>query len=218
VRIFETAVMDPPKGNVVMETHNPPAEADLIGRLRSGDQGAYEQLVRDNIGRMLAVARRFLKNDEDAQDAVQEAFVNAFRSIDRFEGGARLSTWLHRIVVNAALMKLRSKRRRPESSIDELLPTFREDGHLDSPNSQWRSLPDTMVVRDEDRRYVREAIDKLPDTYRNVLLLRDIEGLDTAESAKVLGISENATKVRLHRARQALQSLLEPRFREETAS
>lgn len=218
MRIFETAVMDPPKGNVVMETHNPPAEADLIGRLRSGDQGAYEQLVRDNIGRMLAVARRFLKNDEDAQDAVQEAFVNAFRSIDRFEGGARLSTWLHRIVVNAALMKLRSKRRRPESSIDELLPTFREDGHLDSPNSQWRSLPDTMVVRDEDRRYVREAIDKLPDTYRNVLLLRDIEGLDTAESAKVLGISENATKVRLHRARQALQSLLEPRFREETAS
>lgn len=211
-------MIDPPKGNVVMETHNPPAEADLIGRLRDGDQGAYEELVRENIGRMLAVARRFLKNDEDAQDAVQEAFVNAFRSIDRFEGGSRLSTWLHRIVVNAALMRLRSKRRRPESSIDELLPTFREDGHLDHPNSQWRSLPDTMAVRDEDRRFVREAIDRLPDTYRNVLLLRDIEGLDTAESAKVLGISENATKVRLHRARQALQSLLEPRFREESAS
>lgn len=212
------AVMEAPKGNAVMETHNPPTEVDLVARLQSGDETAYEELVRENIGRMLAVARRFLKNEEDAQDAVQEAFVNAFRSIDRFEGGSRLSTWLHRIVVNAALMKLRSKRRRPESSIDELLPTFREDGHLEQPSSQWRSLPDTMVVREEDRVFVREAIDRLPDTYRNVLLLRDIEGLDTAESAAVLGISENATKVRLHRARQALQSLLEPRFREETVS
>lgn len=217
IELMEEAVTSE-GGAKLAEAKSPTVEFDLIQRLRGGDATAYEELVRENVGRMLTVARRFLKNEEDAQDAVQEAFINAYRSIDRFEGGSRLSTWLHRIVVNASLMKLRSKRRRPESSIEELLPTFREDGHLDPPASQWRKLPDTMLVRDEDRRFVREAIDKLPDTYRNVLLLRDIEGLDTAEAAKVLGISDNATKVRLHRARQALQQLLEPRFREETPS
>src|SRR5262249_42735560 len=93
-------------------------EPRLVEALRRGDEAAFAELIRLYGGRLLAVARRMLRVEEDARDAVQEAFVSAFRAIDRFEGGARLSTWLHRIVVNAALMRLRRQRRKPEQSID----------------------------------------------------------------------------------------------------
>src|ERR1043166_4980998 len=101
----------------------------LLAGLRAGDEQAFETLVRIYGGRMLAVARRFFRHDEDAQDVVQSAYLNAFRSVGQFEGQCLIGTWLHRIVVNTALMKLRSRRRKPETSIDELLPTFLEDGH-----------------------------------------------------------------------------------------
>jgi len=189
-------------------------EAELLAALRAGDDRAYEELVRSHGGRLLAVARRYLPSEEDAQDAVQEAFLSAFRSLDRFEGGSRLSTWLHRIVVNAALMKLRSRRRKPEQPIEELLPRFREDGHMERPADRWSRRADTPAERTEARALVRKAIDALPDSYRTVLLLRDIEELDTEETAQAMGISPNAVKTRLHRARQALRTLLEPHFRE----
>ena len=97
--------------------------------LRRGDEQACEELVRAHTSRLLAVARRYLRSEEDARDAVQEGFVAAFRSIARFQGGSSLSTWLHRIVINACLMRLRSSRRRPETSIEELLPRFDGSGH-----------------------------------------------------------------------------------------
>src|SRR6185436_15339591 len=93
-------------------------EADLLIALRAGRADAFEHLVRAHSGRMLSVCRRILRNDEEAKDAVQEAFLSAFRSIQSFEGTCRLGTWLHRIAVNASLMRLRSKKRRPEESID----------------------------------------------------------------------------------------------------
>jgi RNA polymerase sigma-70 factor (ECF subfamily) len=187
------------------------AEANLVARLRAGDEAAYAQLVREQGGRMLAVARRLLRSDDDAADAVQEAFISAFRAINGFEGGARLSTWLHRIVVNASLMRLRTRSRRPEVSIEELLPKFFEDGHhVDEPN-EWRSPgPLAAIERQELRDLVREQIDKLPADYRTVLMLRDIEGLDTKETAELLGVTPNAAKIRLHRARLALRGMLDP--------
>jgi RNA polymerase sigma-70 factor, ECF subfamily len=189
----------------------------LLPRLRRGEPDAYESLVRREMPRLLAVARRLLRSEEDAQDAVQDAFVSAFRSFDAFEGGCQISTWLHRIAVNAALMKLRAKRRRPEESIDELLPAFLEDGHHARHPHEWRDSAETLLARKEDRDYVRACIDRLPEAYRTVLLLRDIEDLDTAEAASALGTSETVVKVRLHRARQALRTLLEPRFRKDSA-
>jgi RNA polymerase sigma-70 factor (ECF subfamily) len=185
----------------------------LLARLREGDDAAFEELVRSQGGRLLAVARRFLANEEDARDAVQEAFLSAFRSLDRFEGNARLSTWLHRILVNAALMKLRTRRRKPEKSIEDLLPRFLEDGHLAIPASEWRKTPEAELERRELREIVQRSIQELPENYRNVLMLRDIEGLDTEEAANLMGISANAVKTRLHRARQALRGLLEPDLR-----
>ncbi|HTD53470.1 MAG TPA: sigma-70 family RNA polymerase sigma factor, partial [Thermoanaerobaculia bacterium] len=104
-------------------------EASLLGALRRGEEKAFEGMVRSFGPRLLSVARRFLRDEEDARDAVQEGFLSAYRSIGTFEGGSQISTWLHRIVVNACLMRLRTRKRRPEESIEELLPRFAEDGH-----------------------------------------------------------------------------------------
>ena len=192
-------------------------ETGLLERLRDGDNAAYEELVRENTPRLLAVARRFLRNEEDARDAVQEGFVSAFKALPRFEGGSKLSTWLHRIVVNAALMKLRTKKRKPERSIEDLLPAYKEDGHPEDFFEPWRETGADAASREEERDLVRKSIDRLPDNYRNVLLLRDIEGIDTAETAKLLDLTPGAVKTRLHRARLALRQVLDPYFREATA-
>jgi RNA polymerase sigma-70 factor (ECF subfamily) len=187
-------------------------EQDLVARLRAGDEAAFDMLVRTHAGRLLAVARRMLRAEEDARDAVQEAFLQAFRAIGRFEGGARLSTWLHRIVVNAGLMKLRTRKRKPEQSIETLLPSFLDDGHHEERFRSWEEPVDKALERAETRELVRRQIDALPESYRTVLVLRDIEGLDTEETARMLGLTVNATKIRLHRARQALRSMLAPHF------
>lgn len=182
----------------------------LLSRLRQGDEAAYEAFVRDYWPRMITVAGRFLSNEADAQDAVQEAFLSAFRGLDSFHEKSRLNTWLHRIVVNSALMKLRSKGRKPERPIDELLPTFKSDGHMANPTSQWAVSADSAANQREVQEVVRKGIDQLPDSYRSVLLLRDIEQRNTEETARLLGLSDAAVKTRLHRARQALRTLLHP--------
>ena len=189
----------------------------LLARLRAGEPAACEQLVRDHAGRLLAVARRLLRDEEDARDAVQEAFAAAFRGLARFEGASRLSTWLHRIVVNSALMRLRTRRRRPEEPIEPLLPRFLEDGHHAADHREWGAPAQRLLERAEARGLVRRAIDALPESYRTVLLLRDIEELDTAEVAGLAGLSESAVKTRLHRARLALRGLLQPHFGGEAA-
>lgn len=194
-------------------------EATLLLALRAGDQGAYETLVRTYSGRLLAVTRRYLHNEEDARDAVQDAFLSAFRALHTFTEGSLLSTWLHRIAINAALMKLRTRKRRPEDSIEDLLPKFiedghREDGHCGNPTRRWKE-PEGLLQQHETRTVVRACIERLPETYRTVLLLRDIEELETQAVAQMLDISPNAVKIRLHRARQALRTLLDPHFRED---
>src|SRR5262245_17155629 len=133
----------------------PADEADLIRRLREGEERAYEHLVRAYGGRMLAAARRLLPCADDAADAVQDAFLSAFKSLDRFEGTALLSTWLHRITINAALMKLRSKRHRDEVSIDSLLPTFATDGHRNDPRPAWTRSAASLLESQELRDMVR---------------------------------------------------------------
>jgi len=193
-------------------------EATLLAGLRAGDDQAFETLVKTHGGRMLAVARRFVRNDEDARDIVQSSYLSAFRSVGQFEGQCLIGTWLHRIVVNTALMKLRSRRRKPEAAIDDLLPTFHEDGHHVEQFSDWCAPADELMQRAETRAIVRGCIDQLPDNYREVLLLRDIEEMSTEESARALAMTPTAVKVRLHRARQALSTLLRKEFAVSTAT
>lgn len=183
-------------------------DKDLVARLRARDDGAFEQLVRRTTGSLLATARRFVRSEEDARDAVQSAFVRAIQALPKFRQESRLSTWLHRILVNECLMRLR--RRHDEVELDDtLLPAFQADGHQLQPSTDWSESAEAALQRSETKAIVQAAIDQLPDTYRTVLMLRDIEELEPAEAAELLGISTNVLKVRLHRARQALRTLLE---------
>jgi len=197
-----------------MESSISTTETALVAGLRAGDAAAYEQLVRDYGGRMLVVCERLLFNREDAKDAVQDAFVSVFRSLHTFDGRSQFSTWLHRIAINASLMKLRTKRRHPEQSIEELLPVFISDGHQKDPGSRWTMSSNEIFERNETQQLIRSKIESLPESYRNVLILRDIEELDTETVAVMLELSVGAVKVRLHRARQALRTLLQPIFGE----
>jgi RNA polymerase sigma-70 factor (ECF subfamily) len=189
----------------------PPPESELIDRLRGGEDAAYEALVREHGGRMLAVARRFFPSTHDADDAVQDAFISAFKSIADFEASSKLSTWLHQIIVNACLMKLRSRRRQDTRSLDDYLPQFASDGHHARSVPAW-TCPVARNMEAENRERVRKAINEMPDAYREVLLLRDIEEFDTEETARRLNTTAGNVKTRLHRARQVLRTHLEMMF------
>jgi RNA polymerase sigma-70 factor (ECF subfamily) len=206
-------------GSAVATEGSAGAEGDaaLLSRLRAGEPQAFEDLVRRQAPRLLAVTRRLLRNEQDAEDAVQDALISAFRSLETFAGAGRLSTWLHRIAVNAALMKLRAGKAKPEESIERLRPAFLRDGHHATDPWPWRDRADVAVERREDRDFVRACIAALPERYRTVLILRDIEELDGEETARLLGLTPSVVKVRLHRARQALRALLERRFRRGAA-
>jgi RNA polymerase sigma-70 factor (ECF subfamily) len=183
-------------------------EAALAAALRRADPAAFETIVRTYGGRMLAVARRILRDEDEAREAVQEAFISAFRAREQFAGASKLSTWLHRIAVNAALMRLRARSRQREEPIEPWLPAFENGGHHLERFQAPVEPADERLARDETRALVRAAIDELPESYRVVLLLRDIDQLSTDETAGLLGITPNAVKLRLHRARMALRAKL----------
>lgn len=189
---------------------SPAEEQSLILRLQAGENAAFEELVRRFGPRLLTVARRYFPCEHDAADALQDAFVSAFQAIRHFAGKSQLSTWLQRIVINACLMKLRARSRRPAVSIDELLPSFDDTGHHAAPVSAWSPRPLDELLDDELRSHVRRAIDQLPEIFRTVLVLRDLDGLDTDAAARELHVTPATIKTRLHRARQALRTLLEP--------
>lgn len=166
--------------------------------------------MRANAGRMLATARRLVRDEEDARDVVQEAFLAAFRALPEFAGQSRLSTWLHRITVNAALMKLRSQRRRPELRLEDLAPAFDETPRSALEQEPAFPAPDASVRGRQRQRAVRAGLARLPADYRTAIELRDLEERDTEETARLLGATPGAVKTRLHRARQALRALLPP--------
>ena len=184
-------------------------EANLVAGVKAGDQVACAKLVSLFGPRMMAVARRFLRCEDDCNDAIQDAFISALGALDRFEANSRLSTWLHRITVNSCLMKRRIDSARKERSIDDLLPTINGCGH---PRRSPAAMddPSTEAEIDDTRTVVRRAIDQLPDADRAVLVLRDIEEMGTAATAARLETSEHNVKRRLRRARQALCARLEP--------
>ena len=176
-------------------------EATLLARMQAGDDAAFEACVRAYCSRLLVVVRRILRNEEDAQDAVQETFLAAFKQIGGFQGLSSLGTWLHRIAVNAALMRLRHRQRHPEQSIENLLPHFGDDEHQIDPPALWKDCPGIGPSTPGGlRELVQHCIGKLPEMSPTVLLLRDIEGMDTDETARLLDTSAGVVKTRLHHA------------------
>lgn len=186
-------------------------EGQVLEGLRRGDDDAFERVYHRYGARMLATARRLLGNEEDARDAVQEAMLSAFKAVGRFEGGSQIGTWLHRIVVNAALMRLRTRKRKPEASIEELLPNYQADGHR-SLQAMDEPFPDQALERAQLMALLRACVAELPETYRQVYVLRDVEELSSEEVALAMGLTPNAVKIRLHRARQALMTLVQRRY------
>lgn len=186
----------------------PPPSAEerhLILGLREGNPASYAKLLSTYGGRMLAVARRIVQSDDDAQDCVQEAFLQAFRKISTFEERASLGSWLHRIVVNMALMKIRQHNRRRETPLEDHQAEFDANGAR-KPTAPERILESQNYLENREiQALIRQEIDALPTDFRNIILLRDIEEYNTAETASLLGLSLSSAKTRLHRARAALK-------------
>jgi len=183
-------------------------DASLVERARAGDRDAFEQLVRRHVASVHGRARAMLGSDADAADVTQEAFIRAHDKLDGFRGDAKFSSWLKGITTNLCLMRLRSKRRTPETSIEELLPTFQPDGH--HTQRPVHAFAETCGLDDllARQQLARRAIARLPDEYREILLLRRVQELSTEEAARVLAVSTTAAKLRLHRAHLALRALL----------
>ncbi len=183
-------------------------ERELVRRLRERDEDAFETMIRNNAPALLRVARRFFNNEQDARDVVQQAFASVAKAITGFEHQSRLSTWLYRILVNEALLELRRRRRRPEVSIEELLPSFDLNGKL-AIDPIGSTADELSNDRRETREFVRNCIARLPESYRVALMLRDIEDLTVDEAAAAIGVTPNALKVRVHRGRQALRGIVQ---------
>lgn len=189
-------------------------EAELVEGLRAGDSAAYRRLVDLNSANVYNVALKLLGNEQEAEDVLQETFLSAFRAIDRFEGRSKLSTWLYRIAYNASLMHLRKREQMTTFSLDR--PFGDDEQQTGEPSAlhlvDWSAVPDDQLLTAEARQEMDRAIAELPESLRATFVLRDIQGLSGAETAEILGISVQAVKNRLHRARLRLRGRLSSYF------
>lgn len=187
-------------------------EAALIARLRRRDTEALEILMERHAARVYRVAFGITRNDADAEEVVQDVFLSLFEKIAAFEERAALGTWLYRVATNTALLRRRGKRLELEVSLEDQLPTFRDDGHRAGERSfllaDWSASAEDGLLSDETQALVRRAIDMLPPHYRAVVMLRDVEELSNEETAEILGEPVSSVKSRLHRARMALREQL----------
>ena len=184
-------------------------DADLIAALRVRDASAAEQLVATYGDRAYRLALRLAGNREDAEEALQDAFWNVIRKIDTFRSDSALGSWIYRIVANAAYQKRRrGAHQRDSIPLDDVLPWFDEDGHHAEPIDDWSTRVEDPAIQREVQDALTAALDELPDHYRAVIVMHDVEGLSLAEVAESLGITVATVKSRAHRARLLLRKRL----------
>jgi RNA polymerase sigma-70 factor (ECF subfamily) len=193
------------------------SDEELVARAKQKDFDAFEELVARYDDRVYRLAFRIARNETEAKEIVQDTFLSVWRKLDGFKGDAQFSSWLYRVTANAALMRLRSLRRHAEISTEELDPGFLDRaaptfGQLGSPGENWAKRPDDELQSAELRDHIQAAVDSLPEIYRTVFLIRDVDGLSTEETADALGISVPTVKTRLHRARMALREAIRAYF------
>ena len=188
----------------------------LVAQVRAGDVSAYDTLVRKYERQLFRIAQHITQNREDAEDVMQDAFLKAFQKLDQFQGNSKFYTWLVRIAVNESLMRLRKRRTSKMVSIDEDLET--EEGTVPRDLADWAPDPEQNYNQAELADILRKTIQGLPQGFRVVFALRDMEGLSTEETAETLGLSVPAVKSRLLRARLQLRERLSRYFRKKNGS
>lgn len=191
--------------------HDTPEEAAIVDRARHGDAAAFTSLVQKYEPKIYRLAKHITQNDEDAEDVLQEAFLKAYSHLPNFQGQSKFYTWIVRIAVNEALMKLRKRKSDRSVSLDE--PQDTGEDVVTREIAVWEDDPEQKYSREELRSILDRAVDSLKPTFRTVFVLRDIEELSTEETAETLGISIPAVKSRLLRARLQLRERLTRLFR-----
>jgi RNA polymerase sigma-70 factor (ECF subfamily) len=191
-------------------------EMSLVQAARKGDVGAFEELIRRYDRNVFRIAQHITQNREDAEDVVQDAFLKAYQNLNQFQGQSKFYTWLVRIAVNEALMRLRRRRTAQFVSLDEDIET--EEDFVPREVADWSPNPEQMYSQEELRDILSRTIQGLPPGFRTVFVLRDVEGLSTEETAETLNLSIPAVKSRLLRARLQLRERLAKYFKKRKAS
>src|SRR5438874_9098788 len=186
-------------------------ELALVDAARHGDVGAFEQLIKRYDRNVFRIAQHITQNREDAEDVVQDAFIKAYQNLEQFQGNSKFYTWLVRIAVNEALMKLRRRKTSKTVSLDEDVET--EEGSMPREFADWSPNPEQQYGQSELSDILRKTIQGLPTSFRTVCVLRDVEGLSTEETAEMLDLSIPAVKSRLLRARLQLRERLNKYFK-----
>jgi RNA polymerase sigma-70 factor (ECF subfamily) len=191
----------------------PASDEELVTRARAKDFAAFEQLLDRYEDKIFRLAYRFVRNENEAKEVLQDTFLTIWRKLDTFKGDAQFSSWLYRVAANTALMRLRSQRRHAEISTEDLPVGYLDSyGQLPPVRENWAKRPDDELQSEELRRHIQSAVDALPEIYRTIFLIRDVEGMSTEETAELLGISIPTVKTRLHRARIALRDAITAYF------
>jgi RNA polymerase sigma-70 factor, ECF subfamily len=184
-------------------------EAELIARILGGEKELFHELIRPYERMVYLTVLSVVKNEADAEDGAQEAMLNAYRHLNSFRAEAKFSTWLTTIAINEGRKRLRKAKSAAEDSLEQKVEE-KEGDYTPAPLTDWREIPLEALERKELREALRQAVVTLPDIYRQVFTLRDLEELNTEETAEALGLSPGVVKVRLHRARILLQKQLVP--------
>ena len=187
------------------------SDTELIKEFKAGNQRSFEELIQRYSAKAFSLISRLTRDQEDSEEVLQDVFVTVYRKIDGFEGKASFSSWFYRITVNAAFMKLRKRKQDRTIAIEDAVPDFRNSMQL---RCSELTEADVIAERQQLIDALEDAIAKLPDEYRPVFILRDIDGMTSREVSKILDLSVPAVKSRLHRSRLMLRRRLLPVYRE----
>jgi len=189
-------------------------EEALVRDLQNGNLEAYDKLAKIYQKKIYGLSFNLTRNQMDAQDVTQEVLLTLFRKINMFQGKSAFSSWVYRISINASYMKLRSKKKEPNVSIDELMPTFNGAGFQQEKIQDWSENTESLIFTKETRDVINKAVNLLPEKEKVVFLLRDVEGLSSEKTGEILDLTVSAVKSRLHRARLFLRKKLSNYFEE----
>ena len=193
---------------------NKVVEEELVREFQAGKREAYDKIADIYQKKIYSLSYNLTRNQMDAQDVTQEVLLTLFRKINMFQGKSAFSSWVYRITLNASYMKLRRKKKEPNISIDEVMPSFNGAGFQQEKIKDWSDNTESLMFTNETRSVIKKAVDLLPEKEKVVFLLRDVEGLSTEKTGEVLDLTVPAVKSRLHRARLFLRKKLSNYFEE----